>query len=182
VTQERSIVIIGYRGSGKTTVGRRLADWLGYAFADSDAAVVERFAGMPIKQIWEQHGEPAFRQAEGQVVEELVQQPKCVIALGGGAVIDFNGSSAGREAVMSADVLRVYLQADAETLASRIAGDVHSAQSRPSLSGIASAIEEVVTVLAKREPVYRSVADVVVDVARLTPEQAVEAILNHLPD
>ncbi len=170
-------MLIGYRGSGKSTVGRLLADRLGYAFVDSDTVAVERFNGKSIARVWGEHGESVFRAVESQVVQELVQRERCVIALGGGAVIDYAGRSDGRDAVQGADVLCVYLHAEAATLAERIAGDAASAQSRPSLTGHRSAVDEVSAVLAVRDPLYRAVADMTVDVTRLGVEAVVDAVI-----
>ncbi len=78
------IVLVGFMGAGKTTIGNLLAARLGLPFADSDE-VIERRAGRPIKQIFAEHGEPAFRALEHQVIVELLDGPALVLALGGGA-------------------------------------------------------------------------------------------------
>jgi shikimate kinase len=81
-----SIILIGYRGSGKTTAGRRAAERLGWAFVDSDEEIVKR-AGKSIRTIFGEDGEPAFRDLESAVVKELAPRPDHVISLGGGAVM-----------------------------------------------------------------------------------------------
>src|SRR4051794_9271902 len=83
-TSRMSIVLIGYRGSGKTTIGRKLADRLWQTFVDTDERIVAR-AGKSIREIFDQHGEAHFRQIEREVVGEAAKLVDHVIALGGGA-------------------------------------------------------------------------------------------------
>ena len=86
-----SIVLIGYRGSGKTTVGRRLADQLWQTFVDVDDLITAR-AEKTIKEIFEQDGEPAFRDIESDVVREVSAQHEQVVCLGGGSLLRAGGS------------------------------------------------------------------------------------------
>ena len=171
--EPRGVILLGYRGSGKTTVGPKLADRLGLRFADTDDEVVRRFGGRPIKKIWEDVGEPAFREVEADVLEEQVAKPGVVVALGGGAVTQ---SAASRVAVRNSDALKVYLFAPAMVLAHRIRGDAGTANNRPSLTADGSADAEVAEVLSLRDPVYRKTADVVVDVSKASIEEIVEEI------
>ncbi len=173
--ESRTIILLGYRGSGKSTVGRALAERLSCRFLDTDALVVERFDGRSIADIWGSEGEPAFRDAEAKVVADAVGLPGRVVALGGGAV---TRHAAGRAAVEAADALRVYLAASPAVLAQRIAGDAGTAADRPSLTRSASVTEEVAAVLAQRDPIYRAVADVVIEVADATVDQIVRRILD----
>jgi len=78
------IVLVGFMGAGKTTVGHLLAGRLGLPFADSDQ-VIEQQAGRPVRQIFAEDGEPAFRALEHQVITGLLDGPDLVLALGGGA-------------------------------------------------------------------------------------------------
>ena len=80
------IFLVGYRGTGKSTVGRLLAQRLGWAFADADDHV-EQAAGTSIKEIFATEGEPAFRAREASAIEELGKRTACVVATGGGAVL-----------------------------------------------------------------------------------------------
>ena len=171
--QPRGVILLGYRGSGKTTVGPRLAERLGLRFADTDDEVVRRFGGRPIKEIWESVGEPAFREVEADVLEEEVSQPGVVVALGGGAVTQ---SAASRVAVRNSHALKVYLFAPAMVLSHRIRGDAGTGDNRPSLTGHGAADAEVAEVLSVRDPVYRQTADVVVDVSKASINDIVEQI------
>ncbi|MEM7576227.1 MAG: shikimate kinase [Planctomycetota bacterium] len=162
MSKRRSIILLGYRGSGKSTVGRVLAERLELPFVDTDALVVERFSGRSIADIWSVEGEAVFRDVEAQVVTDAVGLYGTVVALGGGAVTEH---PAGRSAAEHADALRVYLAAPAEVLATRITGDPNTDEARPSLTGIADVTDEIADVLARRDPVYRAVADVVIEVA-----------------
>jgi shikimate kinase len=166
------LFLIGYRGSGKSTVARLVAQRLGWAVVDSDDEV-EREAGKPIAVIFAEDGEPAFRDLEERVVASLCEGEPTVVALGGGAVL----RETTRERLAAAGPV-VWLTAPAATLASRIAGDATSASRRPSLTGL-SGLEEVERVLAIREPIYRECATVAIDVDGRAPAAIAEEIVGH---
>jgi len=145
-------VLIGYRCSGKTTVGQVLAARLGWGFADTDAEV-ERQAGKSVAQIVAEEGWPGFRAREREAVARLTKEKCLVIAVGGGAVMDeTNRARLKRGAVV------VYLKCDPRTLVGRMAADPQTASRRPSLSGT-DALSETEAVLLEREPVYEAAAD-----------------------
>ena len=121
-----SVFLIGYRGSGKTTVGRKLADRLWQTFLDSDELVVRR-AGKSIKEIFEQDGEPAFRDLESAVVRDLALLADHVVALGGGALV----REANRAALTDAGHKVIYLRCEPEELVKRIHADPQTAANRP---------------------------------------------------
>ena len=178
-----TLLLHGYRGSGKTTLGKHIAKRLGLPFFDTDALVRERFGGLEVADIWARHGEPAFRAVEVDVMRELLGfaplsatpsghgrlKPTlpCVIALGGGTLMQPGALAAVRQAPNS---LRVYLRAPAEVLAKRIGGDAVSAGQRPSLTGTGSATDEVAQMLSRREPTYLAAADKVLDASALSLE------------
>lgn len=110
------IVLIGFMGAGKTTVGRLLAQQLGLCFLDSDQAV-EQQAGMTVAELFSSAGEPAFRELEQRVVAELLARPAALLALGGGAV----ESPSTRRRL--AGHLVVYLVVDYSEAQLRVAGD-----------------------------------------------------------
>jgi len=166
------VILLGYRGSGKTSVGRALAEATGMDFVDTDDAVRSRFGGRAIADIWATDGEAAFRAMEVAVTRELLERDGLVIALGGGTVMQHEA----RSAVEAADARRVYLACGVEELARRLAGDATTTAARPSLTGTASTTDEIAAVLAEREPTYRAVADEVVDVTH----QSVAAIVAGL--
>ena len=168
-------MLIGYRGSGKTTTGRKLADRLWQEFVDTDALVVRK-AGKSIKDIFEQDGEAAFRDLESAVVREVSLLADHVIALGGGAL----GREENRRALKEAGHKVVYLHCEPEELLRRIESDPNTAADRPSLTALGGGIEEIKAVLAEREPVYRSAMTAELDVTHLTPDEAMVRIVRLL--
>lgn len=171
------VVMIGYRGSGKTTFGRELARRLGYAFEDVDDAICDRFGGLSIAEIWRRHGEPAFRAMEVEVARELMRRERLVVGLGGGTLMQ----PGAREAVETAPAtLRLYLKVDAAELCKRIHADPKSAAMRPALTTQGGGLDEIVQVLAQREPVYEAVADLAVDVADVSDPWAVVGRLEGI--
>ncbi len=111
----RSVVLVGLMGAGKTSVGRRLASRLDLAFVDADTEI-EKAAGCPIEDIFEMHGEAAFRDGERRVLARLLDEPVQVIATGGGAFID-----ADTRAAIAAKGTAVWLRASLATLLARTA-------------------------------------------------------------
>jgi shikimate kinase len=148
------IVLIGFMGAGKTTVGRHLAEILGWDFVDLDALVVER-AGKSVAAIFRDDGEAAFRAAEHEAAIEAARRSSVVIAAGGGAWI-----SPPTRAVLSAGAVTAWLRCALPALLARIGDGVD----RPR----AGSRETISALLTQREPVYR-LADVVVDSTSATP-------------
>lgn len=171
-----NIILFGYRGCGKTTVGRLLANKLWKEFVDTDDLVRQRFDGTDIATIWEQYGEAGFRQAEVDATVQAMALENHVVALGGGTLTQ----PAARDAVAAADARRIYLSCAPATLLERINADTGTNGQRPSLTGEGSATDaglaEIERVLAERDPVYREVADAVFDVTFCDPEQ----VASHL--
>ncbi|WP_165700819.1 shikimate kinase [Alienimonas californiensis] len=163
-----AVSLVGARGSGKSTIGRLLAERLGRRFVDADEQIA-RVAGRSIPEIFVLHGETAFRLLEAEVITALLEQDSIVLATGGGAVLSLES----RQKLVAAGPV-VYLEADPATLHARTAGD----ENRPPLTDL-PAEEEMAAVLADREPLYREVASVVVD-ATAEPEAVVAAILAGL--
>ncbi len=153
-----NIILIGYRASGKTSAGRELARLLGRPFFDTDRMIFAK-SGRTIPEIVEASGWQAFREVEKTVIAELSGLDDVVIALGGGAVMDPENV-----AMLGERGRFVWLQADARLLALRMGKEQNGAAQRPSLTG-AGTLAEIEEVLAKRLPVYGTVADVIVDTA-----------------
>lgn len=152
----RHVVLVGLMGSGKTTVGRRLAARLDRHFVDADAAL-EEIADRTIAEIFEQDGEAAFRDLESDTFEELLEHHEpCVIASGGGLVL----RSDNRGRLRRRDVTVVLLDAGPAFLASRVEGKAH----RPLVNGATSALELLTRLHAERSPLYAEVADLTVAV------------------
>lgn len=171
--REAVISLIGYRGSGKTCVGRRLAERLGWEFVDTDE-VIQQQVGRTIREIFEADGERAFRKLEAGVLEQVLAGRERVISAGGGAVL----ARRNRRALRGAGPC-IWLTAPAEELARRIEADERSATQRPSLTGQAG-LAEIEMMLQTRLPVYEATADHVVSTADRSPDQVVETILNRL--
>lgn len=168
-----NVVLMGYRCSGKTSSGRGLAERLGFSFYDTDA-MVERQSGLSIPRIVAEQGWDAFRQAERAVIRELSGTDCGIIALGGGAILDSRNVES-----LKGNGFFVWLIASAETIAARMVKDEASGNDRPSLTG-ASSITEIEEVLAEREPLYRSLADLVVDTTEMEADRVIEAICSGL--
>jgi len=171
---DRVIVLIGLMGAGKSTVGRRLAARLGVNFLDTDAEI-ETAAGMTIPEIFEKHGEPAFRRGENKVIERLLQDmskgtpPGGVLATGGGAYMD----PQTRENIAHYGV-SVWLRADVELLLRRVA----RRNNRPLLKQ-GDARETMLRLRDERYPVY-ALADVIVDSVEAPHEEVVDMIIEKL--
>jgi shikimate kinase len=163
------IFLIGYRGSGKSTVGRHLAGRLGWAFLDADAELEAR-AGRTIADIFRDEGEPGFRDRESAVLADLATRPNHVIATGGGVVL----RPGSRELLQSSGFV-AWLQAPAGVLHERIVADPTTAARRPNL--VAGGLSEIVDMLAVRAPFYRAAAHAVFDAAAASPEAVAAAIL-----
>ena len=170
-----STALIGYRGCGKTTVGKRLADRLWQKFVDTDDLVVKK-AGKNIKQIFEEDGEDAFRDLEVEAVAEACQLKDHVISLGGGVVL----REENRTALKDAGLKVIYLRCDAAELIKRIQADPATAATRPPLTGLGGGIEEVRKLLEEREPLYRSVMTGELEVTHLSPQDAVVYVTRLL--
>src|SRR5688500_3529739 len=123
-----SIVLTGYRGCGKTTIGRKLADRLWQKFVDTDDLVV-RQAGKSVKEIFEQDGESAFRDREATVVRDAALLADHVIALGGGAL----QREENRRVLKDAGHKLIYLRCEPEELLRRITADPNTNAARPNL-------------------------------------------------
>ncbi len=147
------LALVGYRGTGKSTVGRIVANLMSRAFVDADTALEARL-GRSIGQVFEQDGEPAFRDWEESVLAELTALPhKAVLATGGGVVL----RESNRRLLRRFGVV-IWLRAEPGVLAARLATDTQ----RPALTS-AGTLDEIGAVLAQRESLYHAVADAVVD-------------------
>ncbi|PHR94574.1 MAG: shikimate kinase [Blastopirellula sp.] len=168
-----NVALIGYRGTGKSHVGRLLAERLGWILFDTDAEI-ETKAGVPISQIFADQGEPAFRDLEVAVVTDLAQKKQAVLSLGGGAVL----REENRQAIQST-CSTIWLTAIADTILARISGDATSGDRRPSLTDQAP-LQEIIALLEIREPIYRECADLIIDTENRLPESIADEIINTL--
>ncbi len=162
-----NIVLIGYRGTGKSTVGKVLARRLGWPVVSTDAEIVAR-EGKPIPEIVAQQGWDYFRDVEAAVCQDMGTRDRVIIDTGGGAILrEANVQALKRQGRL------FWLTADVSTIVRRIGGDTE----RPSLTGTKSFTEEVEEVLAQRLPKYRAAADVTVATDGKTIDALVDQIL-----
>ncbi len=162
---DRTIVLVGLMGAGKSSIGRRLAHRLGVPFVDSDTEV-EAAAGCSVQEIFERLGEPAFRQGERRVIKRLLEGPAGVMATGGGAFMD-----AETRALIRAKGLSVWLRADIDMLVQRTARN----RSRPLLRD-RDPREVLTRLMEERYPIYAE-ADVIVDSDDGPPERTVDRVV-----
>jgi shikimate kinase len=163
------LILIGYRGTGKTAVARRVADLLELACFDADAEV-ERRAAKSIKQIFADDGEQAFRDLEVHVIAGLAQHRDAVLSLGGGAVM----RDETRRAIAPGTVL--WLTARPETIHQRMMADTKTTEQRPNLT-TSGGLAEITSLLTQREPVYRACADFIVETDTKSAEQVAQEIV-----
>jgi len=162
------LYLIGYRGSGKSSVGAIVAARLGRPFFDADT-VLETDAGETIRDIFASEGEVGFRDRESATLRKLGAGQPAVIATGGGVIL----RAENRELLRSSGFV-VWLAAPAELLWDRISIDPTTAARRPNLAG--GGQDEVKALLAVREPLYAATAHATVDASR-SPEQVAGDIL-----
>ena len=187
------ITLTGFMGSGKTTVGKVLADFLGCPFMDLDDLVVKK-AGKSIPDIFAQDGEPAFRQLEAQVLRKTVEkyaESTAVLALGGGAIL-----APASAALLHEKTVCIYLRASLDTLLQRLSGETAG---RPLLQEIPDQVGDdggsvvmpgpgstvmpgpdrasVSARLASREPIYEETAHVTIDTDGLSPDEVADEII-----
>ena len=166
-----NIVLIGYRGAGKSAVGRVLARRLGRELVSTDAEIVRR-SGKSIPQIVERQGWEYFRDLESTVCRDLAGRDNLIIDTGGGAILRPQNVE-----VLKQNGRFWWLTAGVSTLAGRIGHD----KQRPSLTGSRSFVDEIAEVLAERLPKYQAAADWTIATEGLTVNQVAEQILSQIP-
>ncbi len=171
-----NIILFGYRGSGKSTIGKLLADQLWKKFIDIDHEICKRFDNKSVAEIWQTDGEPRYREVEVEVTAEACAGDERVIALGGGTLMQ----AGTRQAVeQCANARRIYLTCDPKELHRRISADAQTSGMRPALTDKGGGLEEIEMMLAERGPVYEAVADSLFDVTHLTPEAAIGHLIKR---
>jgi shikimate kinase len=167
------MILLGYRGSGKSTIGRRLAELMNMPFVDTDDLIVAA-AGQTIRTIFEQNGESYFRDLEAIAVRNACAR-SAVIALGGGAVL----REENRNCLLGSAHPRIYLRCDPRVLHDRIHADQRTIHSRPSLTHLGGGIEEIRSLLAIREQLYRAVMTDEIDVSTVSAEQVAHQLAGR---
>jgi shikimate kinase len=165
----RSIALVGMPGSGKSSIGRRLAPRLDLPFIDADAKIEEAAGGMSIEEIFAKHGEAEFRSLEARVIARLLDDGPSVIATGGGALMNANTRALVRERAIT-----IWLRAEIPVLMRR----VRRKSDRPLLKG-KDPEATLKRLLAEREPVYAE-ADIVVTSREGPHDAVVDAIMAEL--
>ncbi|WP_447975370.1 shikimate kinase [Nitrospira sp. Kam-Ns4a] len=165
-----NIVLIGYRGTGKSSAGKLLAERLGWELVSTDAEIVRR-ANLAIPEIVNRFGWDHFRDLESQVCQDLAAKDRLIVDTGGGAILR-------QENVdwLKANGRLFWLTAEVGTIAQRIGGDTQ----RPSLTGTKSFVEEIEDVLQERLPKYQAAADHIIPTDGRPLSAVVEDILAKL--
>ena len=164
----KNIILIGFMGTGKSSVGRALAERFGWPYIDTDAEI-ERVAGQGIPSIFAERGEIGFRQMETEVVKHVLSQEEQVVSTGGGSVL----AEVNREC-MKDNGWVIALAATEDTIIARVTGDPH----RPLLAG--NVQERVQTLLAQRKDAYRF-ADETIETDTLSVDEIVNRVITALP-
>ncbi|MEX0829726.1 MAG: shikimate kinase [Nitrospirales bacterium] len=165
-----NIVLIGYRGAGKSTVANILGQRLERTVISTDFEIVKE-AGQSIPKIVEQFGWDHFRELETQMCRKLRDQVNLVIDTGGGLILKEDNVN-----ILKANGTFFWLTAEIPTIVNRISGDTQ----RPSLSGTKTFVEEIEDILKERTPKYQAAADHVIPTDRTTPHHIADTILSFI--
>lgn len=166
----RHIYLTGYRGSGKTTIGKQLSKKLRLPVIDLDDQI-EQEASLTIREIFEREGEAGFRDRETAALRAVSEQPDSVISLGGGAILRKENRQ-----VIKATGICIWLKVDADTVSKRLNRDSSTVSRRPSLTSLPPR-EEIEALLAAREPLYAAAATIEIDANRKSQRKVTEEIL-----
>lgn len=169
----KNIILVGYMGCGKTTVGESIAEATRYTFADTDEMIVAQ-QGRSISDIFAQDGEPAFRDMETALLVKMLTEKNdtCVISTGGGMPVQKENRNLLRQLGTV-----VYLRAKPETVYERIKGDT----TRPLLQ-CENPMERIREMIKSRDPAYEAAAELVIDVDNLTQREVAEQIIRKTGD
>jgi shikimate kinase len=168
IPTDQHVVLVGLMGTGKTSVGRVLAERLGRQLFDSDA-VIESRTGRTVRQIFVDDGEPAFRVLESHVLLEALNDPTpAVIAAAGGVVL----ADQNRDALKRARAKVVWLRAEPESLVDRVRTGLHRPLIDDDPAGTLRRMHQI------REPLYREVADMIISVDGRSVHDVAEAVLR----
>jgi shikimate kinase len=173
-----NIILIGFRGTGKTTVGKILAQRLGKEFIDADE-YLEQKEKRTIKDIFKEGGEDLFREVEAKIIEELCLLDNKVIATGGGAILrEENIRNLKRNGIL------ILLETDVDTVYKRIYADTQTQQRRPNLTNRDS-YQEIEYLLEYRRPLYDRIADFVINTTSTSVDsinKIIALINDHVMD
>jgi shikimate kinase len=164
-----NIVLIGFMGSGKSTVGQRLADELSMDYLDADE-LIEKTEKMSVNDIFAKKGEPYFRKVETSIIKTIQEYDNFVISTGGGMVLLKENVKMLKEVGPL-----ILLWADPESIYERIKNNTH----RPLLN-VENPLDAIKAILDKREPIYKKVADKIIDTSEIKIDEVVERIREYI--
>ena len=168
--QKEKVILTGYRATGKTSIGKILADLLDFRFIDTDEAIEKR-QGESIAEMVDRGGWELFRRQEENMLYELANRSHIVIATGGGAVMHETAWKKLRQ-----NALAVWLTADIRTICQRLAADDNTDEQRPPLTEMGT-MDEIAMVLSMRQPLYEKSSDLKIETDGKTVEEVAEYIL-----
>lgn len=164
------LALIGYRGTGKSTIAPQIALLRGVKAIDADGEI-ERTAGKSIREIFAEGGEARFRDLETQMLQALLQAPPSVLSLGGGVILRPENRA------LLKSCFTVWLTAPLETILKRLELDSQKRSQRPSLTSLPPA-QEIAELLEQRNPLYAECADLTVSTEQLSVEETAKSILE----
>lgn len=167
--ERKNIVLVGFMGCGKTTIGKKLARVNDYMFIDMDDEIVNR-AGMKITEIFEKYGEAEFRKMETELCRELSNRRGCVIATGGGVIKNETNME-----LLKKNGVVLYLKASPEHIYNNIKND----RSRPLLNG-GNKMQKIIDMMEERRPLYEERSDLTADITEMRSNEAVGFIMDIL--
>jgi shikimate kinase len=168
------LILMGLRGSGKSTLGRKLSERTGLVFADLDERTALRMNAGSVAEAWADQGQAAFRAAEVETLRAVIAEDVGILALGGGTPTAPGAAELLRGMKRAEPPRIVYLRATAEVLAERLRSTDPS--TRPSLTG-KDPVAEIADVLALRDPAYQALADLVLEVGGMSEGGAMHALM-----
>jgi len=171
--QKEKVILTGYRATGKSSIGKILADLLGFGFIDTDQALEKR-QGESIAEMVGRGGWELFRRKEEGLLLEIAGSRNKVIATGGGSVMHEKAWAKLRK-----NALVVWLTADVKTICQRLAADNDTEDMRPALTEMGT-MNEIAMVLSQRERLYEKSSDLAINTEKKTPEEVAEIILAEL--
>lgn len=172
-----NILLIGLRCSGKTTIGGILAQRLRRAFVDLDDVTPGVLGAATVREAWDRFGQEAFRNAETVALSKVLVRDGLVVALGGGTPTAPTAADLIRDEREQGRALVIYLAASSQTLRARLAQEENL--HRPTISG-SDPVSEVEDVRAARDPLYRELADITIDVDAGAPQAIAETIARRI--
>ncbi len=169
------IALIGYRATGKTTIGKKLSEILAWNFADTDNIIEEKELNT-IEDIVNKQGWEYFRQLEASVLRSIASQDQVVVSTGGGIIL-----AEENRKILKKYFFVVWLQASSDVIKMRLMNDSEKHQQRPSLSG-KNIIDEVDKILESRLKLYRDTADITVSTEKYDPDEIIDIIIRNLEE